>query len=239
MELEPIKRLLVELDSLLDTRLGALSTIDDQAARIALEGDWHERRCDDFKKLTKGRVENDQFWEVYDRRDKRTLALSRPTGIVFLLSDLARELEAQKLSTPFVERFRVDLNVYPYQFEPWEEEELKTLVQSYASMTTEVRIVSYSLDELEPETIKEQWDGVILYEFDRWFSKHTDALNGCFNPRGTMIVPALLVEEPEREEDLIIEGAEHLTPFNVLEFSLVERIALEMIHPKEFSIVKL
>lgn len=238
MEAEPVRKVLVELDTLLDTRLGTLSRLDQKAARDALKGDYRQRRVDDFEKISKGRITNDDFWESYRRRDKETLARSRVTGIPLLLFDLSREVEGQKVATPFVEKFQIDLNVYPYEFEDWEQRELKALVRSYVAFETSVNIVSYPIEEITPIRIKENWGGVILYEFDRWFTQHVESLNENPIPRCLMFVPALLVREPENESDLIVEEAENLTPFNVLEMSMVEYLALEMLKVEEFSIIK-
>ena len=70
--------LMIDLDSLFDTRLGTLIlNYDDVAEKIFLEDKYHNRLDDSFN----GSIDRPQFTEFYDKRDATTIANSTLTII--------------------------------------------------------------------------------------------------------------------------------------------------------------
>lgn len=236
----PVKTLLVELDCLLDTRLATVSRLNGAAAVKLLEGDaYWERDRDDFQLLTDGVITNAAFKDQYRRRDKDTLKRARPTGIVHLLRSICDEVEVQKLSHADIDSLKIDVNVYPYQLTEREQDVLCTAVMSYAGLETEIRVVNIAPVDLTPTRIRRDWDGVIIYDFDGWFTMHVEELNRVLIPRHLMFAPALYLKDPEGLEELPTRGEARMTPFTALEICMVERICLELLRAKEFSIVRL
>jgi hypothetical protein len=139
---------------------------------------------------------------------------------------------------PDVERLIVDVNAFPYKLSKEEEDYMISAIMTYLTIGTEVNIVSYPMARLDPVTIREKWDAVIIYDFNGWFSLHGEKLNNVHIPRVLMFAPALYIKDPkDLEEDM--KKNDGISPFTAMELGLVERISLELLKPKEFSIVDL
>lgn len=233
------RTLFIDLDSLLDTRLATLARLNPLAASelVKRDSDYRQRDMDDWDRLTDGAVSNEAFREAYAKRDKETLKLARPTNAVKLIHQISRALAEQAIFEPDVDRTKIAINTYPYDLSPQEEEMIVGAVMVYCSIAAEVVAVNYSLEELTPAKVKEEWDGVVLYDFDHWLSLHTNELNTVRMPTHTFVSPALFVKPVGDYSELIIPGLESHTPFEVMELAMVERMDLAMVCPSYFSIL--
>lgn len=239
MSEESIKRVLVELDSLLDTRIATVARMNSAAAVIMLDGRYQERDIDDFKVLTNGLIDNEAFDKQYSERDRETLKLARLTNIIKLIQFIVRETEIQKETEPFTNSLSIDVNLYPYILDSHEKELIVDMLTFYVGVEVYVSTVFYPLDAITPSFIKDKYSAVIIYQFNKWFELHAKELNNIMIPRNMIFAPALLIKKPEEYKEMVIEGAENYTPFNLLEMSLVDRLKLEMLKPSEFSILSI
>lgn len=231
-------RLLVELDCLLDTRIATVARLSQAAAKKLLTKEYRSREMDDFETLTGGLVTNDAFREMYAKRDVETLKMSRCTGMPLLLNQFIKTLEQQRITSAEYDEVVVEVNVYPYQLKADEQEMLVNSVMAYAGVETQVKVVSLTPQEITPNRIRSDWDTLILYDFDGWFKYHHEEMNTIKNPTRTMFVPALYLKRP-KEDDLELEHFPNMTYFQVMEGILFERLSLEMLHPRFFSLVDL
>lgn len=235
---EETKRLLVELDCLLDTRLGTIESLHPPAAAELYLGDtYYSREIDDWSSLTNGLISKEDFDKAYGNRGQEILALSRPTRMLGFLNRLTRDLDMAKITAPDVEKIEVVVNLYPYQLTNREKEVLETLVYSYCSLGTEVSTTELNYAQITPSLMRDNYDGVILYEFDRWFSLHAKELNSVLIPRNSLFAPALYIKPPEELFKEAPEEFEGVSPFAQLEMSTIERLGLELLRAKEFSIL--
>ena len=236
----PVKRLLVELDTLLDTRFATIQRYWPEAAEhFEKTGLYWDRDCDDFETLSGGVIPLEDYTKRYAARTVDRLKMARPTGIVKLLAEISNEVESQKIQAPDIDSLKVDVNIYPYTFTNDEIEFLKTSVMFYSGLETEISIVSESLKALTPTRIRARWDGVILYDFNGWFTFHADELNTVPIPRHLMFAPALFIKPVESAEDVkVITPNGELSPFSALEMCFVSRLCLELLKPTEFSRLK-
>lgn len=232
-----IKTVMVELDALLDTRLATLDRLDPKAAHDILEARYWERTMDDFGKLTQGAVTNEAFWDAYRQRDVETLKRSRCTELVVVLDRQMKELEARVGADPEVMGTKVVVNTYPYRLDDDERASLVNAVMAYAGVTTEVTTVSLAYEDLTPSYIKQHWDHLYLYEFDRWFALHQKALRHTYLPRVKLTAPAFYLRDPSEAEDVDFSSLE-MSPFTALEISLVERLHLELGPASAFSLIR-
>lgn len=234
-----VKTFLVELDTLLDTRIATVSLMDPKAAVALLKNGYRDRQIDDFSALTDGVINNADYRLAYENRDVETLKESRCTAMVLLLKDLVDKIEVQRIDTPFTERVVVEVNIHPYKLTSVESDALVTAVMAYTGLETEVKVVDHTLSQLTPTAIKDRWDAVILYDFNEWFRIHCETLKTVKLPANLMFAPALYLKEVPKEEDVAVEGLEGVGPFALLEMSMVERLKLELIEPRHFSLVEL
>lgn len=121
------RRLYVELDGLLDTRLATLILLDEAEAAKALDLGYRTRLSDDWVKLGLA-VDQATYDERYRLRDRKTLQAARPTGIVPMVHQLVGALGKMADNTPFVEAVTLDINFWPYQVSEAERQEILTAV---------------------------------------------------------------------------------------------------------------
>lgn len=225
------KRILVEIDSLLDTRLGTLDIIDGDIPEVVLKNGYYSRYIDDWDNLSKGKTTKETFNNHYHDRTTFTLNRSRITGVCRLIYTLSEEASLNALHDPESDSVVFDINISPYVLDEDEKEMLLLCVSNYLYAGTECRIVNVPHSELTVDKIKNNWDSLILYDFDRWFSNHGDGLTNTPIPRVLLYCPGLLIKPPET-------GVDPRDIFNTVEMSLVEKINVEFMPSHVFSLMQ-
>ena len=234
---QPIKRILVELDCLLDTRVATVHRINPQAAVKLIDSPYFYRQVDDFEALTQGLIEQSDYKVAYERRDIDTLKCARPTKMLGFLHTLNGEIVQQSLRTPHSEGFCVEVNTYPYQLSESEKRALCLSVKSYLKPDARVTAVFFNPKDITPERFLKHWDAIVVYDFNTWFQHHCNAFNHFILPRHLVFAPALYLYRIPDEEEAVVEGFENLTPFGWMEKACVERFSLEFLSASEFSLV--
>lgn len=230
---------LVELDVLLDTRLGTLALIDPKAPINAIENGYHDRLIDDWKVLTNGLVDDETFNSKYEQRDVETLKVSRSSNFVKILRNVAEEISRESTSRPDTEPLKVIVSYHPYKLSALELEAMEGVVGTFVTPDTAVELMDRDIYEITPTEMCDSFDSISLYNFDKWFSKHGPELSKKPIPRNTMFAPAIVIKKPESEQDLdLIMGMEQDNAFTLMEKALVERLDLNLIKPLYFSLSK-
>lgn len=231
------QRVLVELDSVLDTRLGLLANIDNESAWAMIDHGYRERVSDDWQSLGFD-ITPEEFQELYRARTSEVLAYSRLTGIVPMLKAIEEQLHRLAEQTPFHQRIIVDLNVHPYTLTTEEKRVVAQTLSKQLGETLPIEVVSYSMEQLTPSLIATNWAAVIQYEFDRWLNYHHSALQKTPMPRNQMVVPALFANAIPSEEDLAaLESPMTKDPFRAMEYAMVPLMSWTMVEPRYFSFV--
>lgn len=232
-----IKTVLVELDSLLDTRLATIESIDPIVAKTLFNNPaYFTRQWDDWSTLTHGCIDEERFQKAYEQRDIDTLKRARPTRIVKLIKEITTHLDNQRHVLPDVSGVELIVNIYPYSLNHEAQEVLKTLVYSYCHFMTVVKTIRRPYEQLTPLAMKNHWDGVILYDFDQWFQHHGKSLNTVLIPRNQLVVPKRYLRSPAPLEKEYEAEVKEDYPFDILALACIERIELVMLDLKEFSI---
>ena len=114
-------RVIIEIDCLLDTRLGTLAKFNPDLANAILtdtENLYHERKTDDFPGISR-----ETFYSLYHDRDIETMFNSRPTNIIKFLIKNHLELATNLRSQAKNETLVYQINVFPYLLTPVEKED--------------------------------------------------------------------------------------------------------------------
>lgn len=239
MEDNTIKKILVELDCLLDTRIATVALIESAAASAMIDNNYQNREIDDYYQLTNGLVTTEQFKQRYYDRDVDTLKGSLPTNMVKYLRSISINLSKQKIADPEVEGLTVYVNVNPYQLTEEEKQQLSLVVGHYLYPETVVKIIDLKMSSLTPSKIKHDWDAVILYDFNHWFSENVTTLDTVAIPRNIMYAPALYLDHVPSKEELTNEEGVVVNAFHLMEASVASKLALEFLNPALFSLMEL
>ncbi len=230
----------VELDVLLDTRIGTVAKLcgNDVAAKV-LSGNYHTRKDDKFPD-----VNVNAYKAMYANRDSETLSLSTLTGALELLQTITSALMQQAIARPYHDGVRITVNTYPYQLDEDECKHVLAGLSAKMNVFTKVGIpfeletIFKSNAELTPDYCKEHFAALLMYEYDDWFFTQQHAFIKRPAPEVTVYAPAIYhVETPTDEE---IEEAKKLLwhPLEAVMKTARGWIDLQLIDIGHFSIVK-
>lgn len=227
----------VDLDSILDTRLGTVHCISPDLACTLQESGYASRVIDDWDKLL-GADNAAIFRERYSKRGTEELQSSVMTGMVPHLRAVFASMEKSAVNGPLTGSFTLTVNAWPYKMHPTEEDEIRLCLFTLICPFAEILFVNIPHNNLTPAHIKENYDAVIMYDFDTWLTYHWGALDLCKMPRVSFYAPALFLKEPTMEE---LEKA-GVNPanggaFKVVEASLAGHMALTYQDSSYFSMI--
>lgn len=218
------KRILVELDALLDTRMGAMNKFSPSlSAKLALDKGYYTRVIDDFERYGAGTT---MMWKnVYQKRDLDVLMRSMPTAVNVMLAEMIRDVYARAIDDPIWKGVDLTVNVWPYELpeidclEICEATRLSIIPFSEKHeeylYDVDVKWASIPHDKLNTDEIRENWEVVVMYNFADWFESQHKALLECERAASLsqLIVPALFKELPDKKSLRLPDGG-HLNPFD-------------------------
>ena len=195
------QRGLIDINMILDTRLGALARLDvTAAAKLVVTPAYRQRNCDNFGVLTDGIIDQEEYKELYEKYEAETLAESLFTNYVTLarleVEDIVPTMDIKGLD----KTIEYVINVYPYKLYAKEKEVIRRSVARYLSDPAVVKIVDIPWEELTPSVLDTNYDMMVIYNYEDWFKHHLTALKDypmneftVFHPR---IAPSGVVPEP-------------------------------------------
>lgn len=232
------QRILVNLDTLLDTRLGAISRHSAPAATAVMRNGYWSRENDDFEKMSGGLITNARFKEIYDNRDQAVLKASYLTNIHHLLLGITKALQHKKAAGVEVGTIRLTVNVWPYKFTAEECEVLVESLRGFVAVTTEIDTAYISLADQTPGRLNNDYDAAIIYDYDEWDILHRKEMDESPIPLFTMMMAAKLrngcslSDEVYQTEDGVVD------PWKALTHYMTGRIALAIEPLFFFSITR-
>lgn len=204
----------LDLDAILDTRMGTLAGLGENHAVTALEtGRYHRRLIDEFEGVPK-----EVFREAYAKRDIDTLKRSILSNMVFFLRRLVKDSLLEAVIHQRVEKMCFTVNVYPYDFtDPDLVEMLIGCIRFHTYSTSTVQIVSIPDEELTPEYCGSNYQIMIRYDWVNWLNKHKTFFEQKGIPSMTIVVPELFYEAVPTQDDIDRLDLKKLNPFRMTE----------------------
>lgn len=232
--------ILIDLDALMDTRLGALSQISTEAAVAVMKNAYWERERDDFDELSGGLITKDQFKATYAARTVETLKASVMTSLLDIIGPITKELQRKQSGGVEVQAIRVVLNAAPYQLSDEEAAAFIDVIRQYVALNAQVSLIYLPMEKRTPTNIDNLCDMYVTYDYDEWFTMHHQALAENPLPMLTFMIPALL-QNPEKlkpEEMIDKETGMVKDPLKAFQMLLMEYLAIEFQPSFIFSIVR-
>lgn len=243
------QRIVVELDALLDTRLGTIAKLYPAIAteivgNPELFRKYQNRRSDDFSRIHPG-IDTARYQAAYMLRDVDTLKRSTITEMIPFLSVMIREIERAEITGDAeVTGGEIILNTWPYKLTPDETYAFQVAVMTRAGLHTPVSAIHLPPHELTTTKIaNERWVGLILYSLDTWlnetFKTYPRNQKPTCVPAASLITPALLINE-EGVDDPVkrqMPNGEPLDPFIATRWNFAELIGIDFTPPSAFSVL--
>lgn len=227
-----IEVIYVELDAMLDTRLGTVARLDDAAATKLLMQGYHTRESDYFDC-----VNHEDYTKLYQERDIETLKLSGATNMLKLVRHLIGVLQQQAETRPYHNGSKLVINLYPYVLDAEEEEAIGKSISVWMQGIAPVELTYIQPKDLTPIHCKQTYSMMIVYEYGSWLNLHADAFKQTRLPEVTMFVPAIyFIKVPTSEElEDTVKGAAH--PLRAIELLASPIVDLKLIDITYFSIL--
>lgn len=224
------QRVLIQLDALLDTRVGTAYRMG------ATDIDWlgyfdrtHSKVWEFFG------LEEEAFKDTYLKRNLETLELSMATELYRQLSFVMRNKLVLAAGSPLHERPEIVINYWPYNLPSATVELFKQMVVETLSDVAKMRVnaVYMAPERITPKFLKEGFSDMILYDLSEWLELAGQHFAECPIPDIAVCYPATLnVEDvskyaPQSSDD---------DPFANIALMTSLVVNLEAINPRLLSV---
>lgn len=235
-----MKKILVSLDGLLDTRLGLISQLNPTVAERFLlpESDEYFKRINDDVVYNALGITKTMWFQYYTKRDVSTLMASVVTHIPQVINTIIKmyhDSNEHALSDLDVVLY---VNTYPYELINEELCLLEDILLDAMPLLKEIKFTPYTFKSLTPKFIKSNFDYVIMYNYDLWTQIHVTELKKILMPKVHFFIPRLFQREPTQDEfagSPEFEKLWKLDPFKVMECILAPKMGLTYIAASDFA----
>lgn len=228
----------VELDALLDTRLGTLNLMDPRYAEETVSNPgYFTRVSDDFSAFCG--VSFEDYKAAYRARNMVTLENSIVTNASFVLNSVVNELNRQRSETPFAGSVTVEVNMWPYQPDMETRFELENAIAALLPMDMEVRSIILPMEDLTLQHVARHYSGMMIYNFAEWMQMHVEEFRQVTIPGVTVLAPKLHTEGHKAFEssDLGSDELNDLDPYEMITMFHAPLLGMELLEPHHFCMI--
>lgn len=222
--------LLVDLDSLFDTRLAILDLLDPLLAAHALKNGYLDREDNNFEFCPLA-----LFNELYAKRDNEVLGRSMMTQVKTIVIDFIKDANTRYKSTKTQAYPSVYINVWPYKISEDAAGELLQPFHKAVGGKVHIHLINMPPKDITPEVCKERFSHMIMYDFMEWLMLMgaTGALQRNPMNEVTLIAPRLYPSgKPADDEN---QSRNEVEPYACAELFFAPYVKLELYIAKLFS----
>lgn len=229
----------IELDCLLDTRLGTCRKIDENNISNILSSGYHKRKQDEFIN-----VDKKTFNDLYKKRDVLTLSLSNITNVIKILNKIIKEYFIMLNCQPVYTGIEIFLNIYPYKLEQEEIDDMVLCLKYWTDNLVPITVINKDNKNLTVSWVYKNIDTMFKYDYDDWLDSQVDNFKFLQLSDVHLLSPAIYLngdiptEEEESEAISDIGDKDVVTSFNAVEKMARPLIDLNLIDVSNFSIIE-
>lgn len=180
--------MLVDLDSILDTRLGTIAKFGTEAYGKVIQMGYYQRKSDHFFG-----IDPVKYRELYRERDAVTLSGSMITHVVSLIKDFCTRVNITSHTAPIQRVPRIDINTYPYKIPDSVMELIIKAIHVHINEKADIHYVHYSPEDLHYDLVKFTYDHIVMYDISPWLNAQAEdwERRNKGMPEVTVFFPAL------------------------------------------------
>lgn len=231
-------RVLIDLDAILDTRLGAVSRLSPEAAVRIVQDRWIIRENDTWQKTSK-EFTFEQYREIYFRREKETLMASGPTDITRLLFGIVQDYQSGNQSPDLHKDFELIVNLDRYPLTADETDELEAILLETMPYVDKIQFIRQCIKRMTPAIIRGLGATYyICYDVFTWIRANNDEIVGQSHLWLTVLAPAVAEHTADDFEDAeeLKEMSKGFNPFLAFEFAMSINLNLRFCEVAFFSL---
>lgn len=224
----------VDIDSLLDTRLGTLAIMKEDYALEALKKNYFIREIDEFPN-----VPHEVFKKAYAKRDVETLMASTFTNVFTLINAFIKGNFEAAVTNANVSPVLITVNVHPYDLTEEEMVAISQAVSHRVKGMADVNVVNFHDAYLTPAYCRENFAIMIRYEYEPWIKVHVEskAFETQRMPGVSVVGPAIYQKIPTEEEMAELKE-KNIHPFTAAETAMAFFFGLKLVDVETFCISK-
>lgn len=240
-----VARIYMCLDTISDTRLGTLATLNEDYAVEALKNAFPVRFTDDTKSYCPS-CDNDLFKEAYNNRGLTSLAKSYPTEHAVEFIDTISDLETRVMTKEpgVADKYEIIINYWPYQLSDLQVDAYVKTIRTLFKTIFPIKMVSVPLNKVTTEWLDVNNVHIAyIYSYSYWVDSVISQrlLDGQLvknTPGITAYFPALMLAEDSLETLKSFKEEFGIIPdnFQSLTAALSQVIAIEWLNPAQYSI---
>ena len=226
-------KLLVDIDTIFDTRLTILTQVTSPAyATSILVNNYQERMEDGFGV--------DDWDTKYADRNISTLRASFITNMVPVLINIIKSAGDGVGIAKAYDILTLSINTHPYVLNTKEKDLLAELISTTAGELLDIEFLLLSPMFTTPQWLQGNYMGFIKYDGASWLTLHVDDLLSNPIPEITMFLPKIISGDVSLEQD-IRDISDKMDPnsdevFSALEAGLIESISLDFLDISAFNV---
>lgn len=196
MDKKPIG-IYVDLDCLLDTRLGTLMSIDSKRGLDVLDSkDYYLRDTEEFPYFS-----SEEFQNRYDNRDTNVLKHSTVSNIIIDLKEMIVDLMGKVQVHPLYNSVKLFINISPYSLTEDEKDTIIDVMRSHTFYMSDIEIIDIPLKELSCLWVYENVSHLFIYHYDEWLNGRSMELSYRGLPDISLYIPRLYFSHRPTEDD--------------------------------------
>lgn len=227
---QSVDRILVTLDSLIDTRLGVIAQAFPDKVEKVLTRNYYDRIQDRFNG-----IDPEVYADLWKKRDVETLKKSMMTNMTLLLGSFIKSATNEVLGGNPPNALIFDINIHPYQLDEDERNDLLGVLEVHVGDAVEYNIISVPDEFLTPQHCKATYQVMVLYDFANWMRMHSGVFKEFRMPDVTIYAPQLLEKLPTPAENQEMIDAK-LDPFEASRLAASPAFAIRFLTMDMYSI---
>lgn len=238
-----IKRILISLDDITDTRLGLVKTLNEEAFEHILSKDvmnYITRVNDDYCAEALGWPK--EMWrEAYNNRNIDVLRNSVVNHIPNVITNIILEYLGSNEEAIGSIVFEMEVNTYPYQLTEEEKKDFLDVLTEMFPIIEKISLVEVDINNLSPTMIKGKYFIVGVYDFYNWTTTHAEELKKIIMPLVTIIAPRFVKDDFGYLNKKLDELSSHekailqMDPFKLIETTLAHKFRLMFAPPCDYA----
>ena len=236
------QRILIELDALIDTRLGTVKRFWPRRINNSNLDEYHSR--DHIRIWDIFGIPKDKYLEHYNARDIDTLAFSFGTKLSVVLRALITTSIMKAETNPHIGQVEITLNLFPYVLNPEVQRAFLNVLDDLL-MVDDVDVVKQIITGvdfidttvLSAGAIRNEFEGMIIFDLVEWLSTTNKLTAKEPAPTLTVYFAALLYEDDDEDRRKITE--DNINPFKTVRKALAQHFLADALDAELFNIVKI
>lgn len=232
------KKVLVELDCILDTRIACIAILSAAHAAEILSSGYFERQSDEFWKRVP--IQESEYKALYNNRGSNPAVLENSHLTMFtalMLKDMVKGLLEEMVTSPFSTGFTFVINQYPHELSPEECQGMKQCLYDIVGVEFSIDFVRLSPEQLTPSLIENEYCMLTMYDYEAFIRAQGEAM--CRQPIRTtkLYCPAIFNFRVPSLEDMQEFQRLQVDPFSEVRLIASPMIDLEFLHISNFSVL--